>query len=278
MSSLENFRICFIGGGNMAESLIAGLINNHCPANNINVSDPNTKQLTKIKEHYSINVFSSNQLAITDADIIILAVKPQIMKEVATGLIDSLKSDQLIVSIAAGITCQNLQTWLPAESPLIRIMPNTPAQVQSGVSALYATPAVNQSQKEMTDIIFKAVGSNVWFDDEHKLHAVTAISGSGPAYFLLMIEAMENAAIDLGLEPDQARELSIKTGLGAAKLAQESTESPALLRENITSPGGTTEQALNQFEQGQLRTLVKQATRAAYEKSIELSEQLGGSK
>ena len=230
------------------------------------------RQFLQLSSTTGINTTSDNQLAVAQADAIILAVKPQVMEAVTRPLKDTISNNKpLIISIAAGITVGNLLDWMGDDLPVIRTMPNTPALVQTGATGLFANKAVSAEQKAIADTIFSAIGLASWFDKESELDAVVAISGSGPAYFFMFMEAMEEAGVKLGLSAESARELTLQTALGAAKLAQASDVSPAELRRRVTSPGGTTEQAIKCFEEGSLRELVDSALQAASKRSKELA-------
>ena len=268
----QTSRLVFIGAGNMASSIIGGLISHGYPASLITATDPNTDQLNQLAKTTGICTSQDNQKAAAQADAIILAVKPQIMESVARRLkeITSLQKP-LIISIAAGITIDNLQNWMGEDLPVIRTMPNTPALVQTGATGLFANNAVTTEQKTIADTIFSSIGLASWFNQEADLDAVVAISGSGPAYFFMLMEAMEEAGIKLGLSAESARELILQTALGAAKLALASDAPPAELRRRVTSPGGTTEQAIKCFEEGGLRELVNDALQAASARSKELA-------
>ena len=269
-------KISFIGGGNMARSLINGLIADGFAAQNIIVSDANAEQLAALKQQLAINTTTSNTDAAKAADIIVLAVKPQNLKMVSKEIKAAIQSQRpLLISIAAGIREADLQRWLGAGSAIVRTMPNTPALVQTGATALYANPHVSEQQRDAAETIMRAVGMTLWLEEEQLMDAVTAVSGSGPAYFFLFMEAMEQAGQKLGLPEQTARLLTLQTALGAAKMALESTEDCATLRARVTSPGGTTEQAINTFEAGQLRELVNSALNAAANRSKELAQQLG---
>lgn len=264
--------VTFIGAGNMARSLIAGLTNDHTPFT-LRVSDPSEEALDSVKRYWpSIETFSDNNQAAVNADVIVLAVKPNYMQQVCHELKTQIKEDQpLVISIAAGIRLHTISTWLGNELPIVRCMPNTPALVQAAASGLSANQHVSIEQKSMAEQILRAVGLVVWFDDEASLDAVTATSGSGPAYYFLVMEAMQKAAIKLGLSEKEARLLVLQTAMGAAKLAMESKDSPAVLRQKVTSKGGTTEAALNVLAEGQLVDLFEQAMTAANNRSIELA-------
>lgn len=268
----QTARLVFIGAGNMANSIIGGLVSHGYPANLITATDPNTEQLNKLAQDTGINISTDNQAAAAQADAIILAVKPQVMETVTSPLKASItETKPLIISIAAGITVGNLLGWMGDDLPVIRTMPNTPALVQTGATGLYANRAVSNEQKALADTIFSAIGLAFWFGQEGDLDAVVAISGSGPAYFFMLMEAMEEAGIKLGLPAESARALILQTALGAAKLAQSSDVPPAELRRRVTSPGGTTEQAIKCFQEGGLPQLVNDALQAASRRSKELA-------
>ncbi len=271
--------ITFIGAGNMSGSLIAGLVQDNADLK-IQVSDPNADQTQIIQINWpSISTFNDNTLAIKNADVIVLAVKPQIMEMVCRDLAPAIPTNNdeppLIISIAAGISENKLNLWLggtdSARLPIVRCMPNTPALVQSGMTGLYANAQVSENQHSLAESILRAVGITLWFDDEEKLNAVTAISGSGPAYFFLVMEAMQGAAQKLGLDEKDARLLVLQTAFGSAKLALESNDDAATLRKKVTSKGGTTEAAINTLMAGGLTTLFEEALIAARDRSIELS-------
>lgn len=270
--STQTARLVFIGAGNMASSIIGGLVSHGYPADLITATDLNNEQLEQLAQQTGINTSTDNNAAATNADAIILAVKPQIMEAVTSPLKPVIANNKpLIISIAAGITASNLLDWMGADLPVIRTMPNTPALVQTGATGLYANSAVSASQKALADTVFSAIGLASWFDQEADLDAVVAISGSGPAYFFMLMEAMEQAGVKLGLSAESARELTLQTALGAARLAQASDVSPAELRRRVTSPGGTTEQAVRCFEEGGLHELVDTALQAASKRSKELA-------
>lgn len=269
-------KIGFIGGGNMARSLIGGLIaDGHAP-DTIWVSDTSQDQLNRLKQMLKVNITTDNNELVSATDIIVMAVKPQVMKTVAEEISDSVQRQQpLVISIAAGIQEKSLNHWLGENTAIVRTMPNTPALVQTGATALYANARVSDEQRNAAETIMRAVGLALWLNDEGQMDAVTALSGSGPAYFFLFMEAMEEAAIKLGLPDKTARLLTLQTAFGAAKMALESPENCATLRQRVTSPGGTTEQAINTFEKGQLRKRVDDALQAAANRSAELAKQLG---
>ena len=270
-------RIAFIGGGNMAASLIGGLRAQGLPASAICASDPGADRRTELHDAHGIDTFADNAQAVAGADVVVLAVKPQVMQTVCRDLAPHLQASQLIVSIAAGITCASLQQWLGADTPraIVRCMPNTPALLRQGVSGLFANAAVSDEQKRQAEQLLSAVGLALWLDREELIDAVTAVSGSGPAYFFLLIEAMTAAGEQLGLPRETAAELTLQTALGAARMACESDVEAAELRRRVTSPNGTTEAAIKAFQAGGLEALVQQAMDAAARRSAELAEQLG---
>ncbi|OAI14792.1 pyrroline-5-carboxylate reductase [Methylomonas koyamae] len=268
--------IGFIGGGNMATSLMRGLIASGHSPQQIWVSDTVPETLQAHADQLHVNIAADNANIVNEADVVVLAVKPQTLREVCLQIAPQLKQKNvLVVSIAAGISQQSLALWLGANTAIVRCMPNTPALVQTGATALHANPQVNDEQKDLAENILRAVGLTLWFGDEAQLDAVTAVSGSGPAYFFLLMEAMERAALELGLDEHSARLLIQQTALGAAKIALESAESPAQLRARVTSPGGTTQQAVETFLQHGFVDLVAKALHAARDRSIEMSRQLG---
>ncbi|MFA5919818.1 MAG: pyrroline-5-carboxylate reductase [Methylococcaceae bacterium] len=267
-------KIGFIGGGNMASSLISGLIASGHSPQHLWVSDINPDTLKALAENLNINTSASNDAVINEVDVIVLAVKPQTLSSVAksvAALIQQKKS--LVVSIAAGISQRSLSQWIGADVAIVRCMPNTPALVLTGATALHANAKVTAEQRNLAENIMRSVGIALWVKDENELDAVTAVSGSGPAYYFLLMEAMEKAAVELGLSEATARLLVQQTALGAAKIALESSESPEQLRKRVTSPGGTTQKAIDTFEQGQFTELVSKALHAARDRSIEMSKQ-----
>lgn len=270
-------KIGFIGGGNMASSLINGLIaSGHNPVQ-LWVSDTNQEALNALAANLKVNVSLSNDDVVNEVDVVVLAVKPQIMQAVAEQIAKTSRNRKLLlVSIAAGISQDSLAEWLGREVAIVRCMPNTPALVRTGATALHANSNVSEEQKDLAENILRSVGISLWVNHESELDAVTAVSGSGPAYYFLLMEAMEQAALELGLDERTARLLIQQTALGAAKIALESDEAPAQLRKRVTSPGGTTEKALQTFEDGAFNKLVSKALHAARDRSIEISKELGG--
>jgi pyrroline-5-carboxylate reductase len=271
---MSKTRIAFIGAGNMAASLIGGLRAKGLDAAQIRASDPGAETRAKVQAEHGIEVFADNADAIQDADVVVLAVKPQAMKAVCEAIRPSLKPNQLVVSIAAGITCASMNNWLGAQ-PIVRCMPNTPALLRQGVSGLFSTAEVNAEQRQQAEELLSAVGIALWLNEEQQLDAVTAVSGSGPAYFFLLIEAMTAAGVKLGLPADIAAQLTVQTALGAAHMAVASDVDAAELRRRVTSPAGTTEAAIKSFQAGGFEALVEKALGAAAHRSAEMAEQLG---
>jgi pyrroline-5-carboxylate reductase len=269
--------ITFIGGGNMARSLIGGLIaRGHAPAL-IRAADPIEALRDGLSRDFGVPVFIDNRLAANAADIIVLAVKPQVMGTVCLGIADLVAAQNpLLVSIAAGIRLDNFRRWLGDRARLVRTMPNTPALIGAGVTGLHADASVSVEARALAEAVLAAAGSTVWIAEEDQMDAVTAVSGSGPAYFFLLMESMIDAAKRQGLPDAAARTLVLNTALGAARMAAEGGESPDVLRVRVTSPGGTTQAALECFEAGGFRDLVDAAVARATERGRELSVQSGG--
>jgi pyrroline-5-carboxylate reductase len=273
---MNNTTLTFIGGGNMAASLIAGLIADGWDPARIRVADNSHKRLQQLSQQFPISTGTDNCDAADQTDIIVLAVKPQVMKSVALELASLVARQQpLVISIAAGIPAGALGNWLGKSTAIVRTMPNTPAMVQSGATALYANEHVSEEQRSIAESILRAVGVAIWVEDEAQMDAVTALSGSGPAYFFLFMEALQAAGVELGLPQETARLLALQTAFGAAKMALESNEDAATLRRQVTSPGGTTEHAIRAFQEGALETLVSKALLAAAKRSRELATEFG---
>lgn len=272
MTDKQSARIAFIGAGNMATSLVGGMLARGFGAGQITLADVSAERLQQLQAQYGVAVTGSNLAAARDADVILLAVKPQQMAEVAAELAPALAGRRvLVVSIAAGITIGKLQGWLGATTAVVRCMPNTPAMVLAGATGLFASPQVDAAQRTLAHAMLAAVGIAQWLDSEEQLDAVTAVSGSGPAYFFLVMEAMIAAGRELGLDEKLARQLTLQTALGAAQMALASDEDPAELRRKVTSPGGTTQAALNVLEGAQLRDTFSKALAAARDRSRELA-------
>ena len=267
--------LTFIGAGNMARSLIAGLIQDKTPFK-IRVTDPDENQLDSIKlSWHEVETYTDNEKACEGADIIVIAVKPQILPLVCKSLSTSLSqapTKPLVISIAAGVLEATINQALGGNFPIVRCMPNTPALVQAGATGLYANEQANSEQRSEAEAILRAVSITLWFKDEQQLDTVTAVSGSGPAYFFLVMEAMQKSAQKLGLNDKEARLLVLQTAMGAAKLALESNDDAGVLRERVTSKGGTTEAALKVLNDGGLSELFHQALSAAENRSKELAK------
>ena len=271
---MSKTRIAFIGAGNMASSLIGGLLAKGLDASQICATARSEETRDKVAAEYGIDVFADNTHAIQDADVIVISVKPHIMKSVCQALRPHLKPHQLVVSVAAGITCASLLNWL-GQQPLVRCMPNTPSRVGKGASGLFATIDVTAEQRQQADDLLNAVGITVWVEEEAQMDAVTAVSGSGPAYFFLLIEAMTLAGVKLGLPRETAETLAEQTALGSAHMAVASDVDASELRRRVTSPGGTTEAAIKSFQASGFEAMVEKALSAAAHRSAELAEQLG---
>ena len=266
--------IAFIGGGNMATSIVGGLINNTFEAHKIFISEPNSELATKLAAQYHINIAASNSAACAACDIIVLAVKPQILKQVCEEIAPQLHDNHLIISIAAGINSASLIKWL-GKKAVVRTMPNTPALISEGACGLFACADVSESQRDIADHIMMSVGITAWVNNENLIDSVTAISGSGPAYFFLMIESMIDAGKKLGLDHETASTLALQTAYGAAKLAQQSDVDIKELRRRVTSPKGTTEKAIESFESNNFRHTIEHAMKACAERAKSLAEELG---
>jgi len=270
-------KIAFIGGGNMAAALIAGLANKLTNGANIHVADPNPEALARLHQQYGVTTSDAADASTGTADVIVLAVKPQSMREVTAQLLPLIDQSRppLIVSIAAGIRSADLSRWLGGYAAIVRCMPNTPALIGMGITGMVATDGVNSAQRAQADSILRAVGPTVWLDDEAKIDAVTAVSGSGPAYVFYFIEAMQQAAEEMGLSAEQGKQLALATFTGAAQLAQQSDEPVSLLRQRVTSKGGTTYAALTSMESGGVKAAIITAMKAAAARGKELGDELG---
>ncbi len=266
--------ITFIGGGNMASAMIGGLIKQGWTPASITVIEIAAAARAQLEARLKVKTAPAVDATAAAADCIVLAVKPQQMREVAQALSAFLRA-QLVITIAAGIRLVDLSRWLGGHPRIVRVMPNTPALALAGISALYAAPGVDAGDRTAAEQILGAVGATVWLDREQELDAVTAVSGSGPAYVFYFIEALERAASELGLGQDAARKLALETFAGAVKLACESGESPATLRARVTSKGGTTERAVLSLEADGVKDAIARAVRAAAERSRELGDELG---
>lgn len=273
---MKNVTLAFIGGGNMATSLIGGLLADHVAPAQMTVTDTNPAALQAVGARFGVQTTADNSAAVALADVLVLAVKPQVLKSVAQGVAAAVQTRQpLVISVAAGVRCNDLARWLGGDVALVRAMPNTPALLQTGATALFATAPVTAAQRDLAESILRAVGLTLWVIDEDQMDAVTALSGSGPAYFFRIMEALEAAGQQLGLDAHTAHLLTVQTALGAAKMALESQESAATLRARVTSPGGTTEQGLRVLNEHQIDQVIAQVLQAAAARSRELAQMLG---
>jgi pyrroline-5-carboxylate reductase len=272
-------KISFIGGGNMATALIAGLAGKVAQAADIHVVDPNPEALEKLRAQFGVSTAPEIGAQVASSDVIVLAVKPQQMREVALRLQSQLEVRQdarpLLLSIAAGIRGTDLSRWLNGYGAIVRTMPNTPALIGKGITGMVAMAGVSEAQKQAADSILRAVGQTVWLDEEGLIDPVTAVSGSGPAYVFYFLEAMQQAALEMGLTAEQGRELAIATFLGAAQLAAQSDEPVEVLRQRVTSKGGTTHAAIVSMEAAGVKQAIVEAMKAAAARGRELGEELG---
>ncbi|MGV8898050.1 MAG: pyrroline-5-carboxylate reductase [Burkholderiaceae bacterium] len=267
-------KISFIGGGNMATALISGLAGKFTAGANIHVVDLNPDALEKLTQQFGVTTSAQIDATVAASDVIVLAVKPQQMRDVVAHLQPHV-STQLVLSIAAGIRAQDLSRWLAGHAAIVRCMPNTPALIGQGITGMVALPGVSAAQHDAANRIMQAVGSTVWLDEESQIDAVTAVSGSGPAYVFYFIEAMQQAAQELGLNAEQGSQLAIATFVGAAQLAAQSTDPVSVLRERVTSKGGTTYAALTSMDDSGVKDRIIGAVKAAALRSKELGEEMG---
>lgn len=266
--------IVFIGGGNMGRALLGGLIADGIPPARLAAAEPDAARRAALAEEFGMRTATDGTDLVADAGAVVLAVKPQVLRAVAQALTSHFGGHRpLIVSIVAGVTEADIDVWLGGGFPVVRCMPNTPALVRQGISALHANSRVSAEQRDQAQRVLSAVGSVVWVPDEAQLDAVTAVSGSGPAYFFAVMEAMEQAGVALGLAPNVSRQLTLQTALGSAVLATHSGEAPATLRAQVTSPGGTTQAALEVLHAGGLGALFQDALTAAHRRAGELARQ-----
>jgi len=271
----SNVRLGFIGAGNMARSLIGGLLKQGFDAQHIIASDPSAQCLQMVRD-LGAQTAENNAALVASVDVVVLAVKPQVMADVLQPLAPLISQHQvLLVSIAAGINCASLAAWSSLSASIVRCMPNTPALLQCGATGLYANAGVSSQQRDLAQSILEAVGLAIWVDSEDQLDAVTALSGSGPAYFFLLMELMQANGEQLGLSAPMARALTLQTALGAAKMALDAEVDTATLRAQVTSPNGTTEAAIKSFQSNDFSKLVEQALNAAHQRSIDLAKELG---
>lgn len=276
---LDALRIGFIGGGNMAQSLIGGLLQKGCPPKNLLVADPSTEQRARLSERFGIRAIGENSEASQGADVLVFAVKPQVFRQAAAPLAGQVnRSHPLVISVAAGVATADIVRWLGGQAAVVRAMPNTPALVGAGAAALFATAEVSDKQRSIAQAMLEAVGLALWIEDEGLMDAVTALSGSGPAYFFLLMECMEAAGQGLGLSSDTARRLALQTAYGAARMGLESGSDPATLRRQVTSPNGTTAAALKVFEDSGIGGIVLRALTAARDRGRQMSREAGEEK
>jgi pyrroline-5-carboxylate reductase len=268
-------KITFLGGGNMANALIGGMLQNGFAAADITVIEPGGAARDKLAETYAVNCLETTEMLGSPGELLVLAVKPQQMKEAAAPLTGKL-GNAVVVSIAAGLDLATLSRFLGGHRKVVRCMPNTPALIGAGITGLCALPQVTPEERDAADRILKAVGSTVWIADEDKMDGVTALSGSGPAYVFLFIEALQQAAAELGFTPEQGRQLAIETVQGAAALAAQSSDPASLLRERVTSKGGTTEAALQVMAEKGVKEGIIAGVKAAEARGRELGKLLGG--
>ena len=272
---MSNSKIAFIGGGNMARSLIGGLVATGMSNKDISVSEPKADLREKLTKDFGVNALEENASAVMGVNVIVLAVKPQILQEVVIPLGNLIaEARPLLISVAAGVTCSSIERWFGSQPALIRVMPNTPALIGAGISALYANSNVSDDQRALAEKIMAAVGKTIWIKEETLMDAVTAVSGSGPAYFFYVMQAIYDAAVREGLDTQTARLLTLETALGAARLALASTEDPGNLQAQVTSPGGTTEAAIKVLNDSGVRDTLQQAVSAARARGGELAKLL----
>lgn len=275
MSVLDNKKISFIGGGNMAQALISGLVGCGIKPNLITVADPSSdaREQLAAKGLNTVDPMADPKSAVIGADIVVLAVKPQMMKVVVGAFADVLDT-QLVISVAAGLSTDLLSNMLGGYSNIVRAMPNTPSMIQMGATGLYGTENISAEQKQLATAVMEASGLVMWVDDEEHMHAVTAVSGSAPAYMFYFIESMVDGAVALGLDKEQASALAMQTMLGAAKMAMNSDDAPAELRRKVTSPNGTTQAAVESMQANEIGRQIGEAMQACYDRSQALSEEM----
>ena len=275
MSVLDNKKISFIGGGNMAQALISGLVSCGVKPSLITVADPSSEAREQLaaKGLNTVDPTADAKAAVIGADIVVLAVKPQVMKAVVSGFADVLDT-QLVISVAAGLSTALLSDMLGSYGNIVRAMPNTPAMIQMGATGLYGTGDISTEQKQLATAVMEASGLVMWVDNEEHMHAVTAVSGSAPAYMFYFIEAMVDGAVALGLDKEQASALAMQTMLGAAKMALGSKDAPSELRRKVTSPNGTTQAAIESMQANDISRQIVEAMQACYDRSQALSEEM----
>lgn len=268
-------KIAFIGGGNMATALIAGLAKERGAQAQVHVVDPNPEALAKLASQYGVTTSGAIDAALGACEVVVLAVKPQQMREVAAALAPQLGAQPLVLSIAAGIRGADLSRWLGGYGAIVRAMPNTPALIKMGITGMVGMDGVSEDQRAAADGVMRAVGKTVWLDSEDLIDPVTAVSGSGPAYVFYFLEAMQAAAVEMGLSAEQGKELALATFAGAAELAAQSPEPLELLRQRVTSKGGTTHAAITSMEAAGVKPAIMKAMKAAAARGRELGDELG---
>ena len=275
MSVLDNKKISFIGGGNMAQALISGLVSSGVNPELITVSAPSkeTRDQYDKQQMNTVDASANPKAAVIGADIVVLAVKPQVMRQVVGEFADAL-DNQLVISVAAGLSTDLLSDMLGGYSNIVRAMPNTPSMIQMGATGLYGTDAISAEQKQLATAVVEASGLVIWVDDEAHMHAVTAVSGSAPAYMFYFIESMVDGAVALGLDKEKASALAMQTMLGAAKMAMNSDDTPAELRRKVTSPKGTTQAAVESMQANEIGRQISEAMKACSDRSQALSEEM----
>ena len=275
MSVLDNKKISFIGGGNMAQALVSGLVSCGVKPSLITVADPSSEAREQLaaKGLNTVDPTADAKAAVIDADIVVLAVKPQVMKAVVSSFSDVLDK-QLVISVAAGLSTELLSDMLGGYENIVRAMPNTPAMIQMGATGLYGTDNISAEQKQLATAVMEASGLVMWVDNEEHMHAVTAVSGSAPAYMFYFIESMIDGAVALGLDKEQASALAMQTMLGAAKMAMGSEDVPSELRRKVTSPNGTTQAAIESMQANDVGRQIGEAMQACYDRSQALSEEM----
>ncbi len=267
-------KITFLGGGNMANALIGGLVKQGFVASDLTVIELNADNRARLEQDYGVRTSAGVTAEAIAGDVLVLAVKPQQLRE-AVAPLAPLLHQQVVISIAAGLRLADIARWLGGYAKLVRTMPNTPALIGAGITGLYAAPSVSATEKDAAEQVLRAVGDTVWVDREEMIDAVTAVSGSGPAYFFYFIEALIEAGTQLGFSTEQATQLALGTALGASKLAAQSAEPASILRERVTSKGGTTEAALKAMMARQVKESIAAGVFAADARGKELGEQLG---
>ena len=275
MSVLDNKKISFIGGGNMAQALISGLVSCGVKPSLITVADPSSEAREQLaaKGLNTVDPTADAKAAVIDADIVVLAVKPQVMKAVVSDFAEALDK-QLVISVAAGLSTEILSGMLGGYDNIVRAMPNTPAMIQMGATGLYGTDNISAEQKQLATAVMEASGLVMWVENEAHMHAVTAVSGSAPAYMFYFIEAMVDGGVALGLDKEQASALAMQTMLGAAKMALGSEDAPSELRRKVTSPNGTTQAAIESMQANDISRQIVEAMQACYDRSQSLSEEM----